>query len=215
MEGAVGKPKVKGGKILDLGNEKDVADYLLRTRLQEDDGYETGSTSAASEADPDEVSVRLASDYPGRNNRRGEKRAVKLDEIGPRMELQLVKIVEGVPGKEGAVLFHQFVKKGAADIAALKQSAAERQRLKKERREEQERNVLRKKREAGGAGDEGDAQDNDESEDDEENGEEVDGDEWGDEDMSEGGDTGSESESEGEEDEDDNAPPPKRFRPRR
>ncbi|KAF9505843.1 hypothetical protein BS47DRAFT_487908 [Hydnum rufescens UP504] len=108
MDGAVGKPKAKGGKILDLGNEKDVADYLLRTRLQEDDGYETGSTSAASEADPDEASVRLASDYPGRNNRRGEKRAVKLDEIGPRMEFQLVKIVEGVPGKEGAVLFHQF-----------------------------------------------------------------------------------------------------------
>ena len=108
IEGAVGKPKAKGGKTLDLGDEKDVADYLLRTRTQEDDGYETGSTSAASDADPDELSVRLASNYPGRNNRRGEKRAVKLDEIGPRMELRLVKITEGVPGKEGAVLFHKF-----------------------------------------------------------------------------------------------------------
>lgn len=98
-----------GGSVrgtLNLGNEKDVADYLLGVRDGED-GYETaGSTSAASEGE--EASVRLASDYTGRNNRRGEKRAVRLDEIGPRLELRLVKITEGVPGKEGAVLYHEF-----------------------------------------------------------------------------------------------------------
>lgn len=99
----------KKDAIVDLSNEKDVAEYLLRTH---EDGYETGSTSAASEADPEEVSVRLAGDYTGRNNRRGEKRAVRLDEIGPRMELKLVKIVEGVPGKEGGVLFHEFSEAG-------------------------------------------------------------------------------------------------------
>jgi ribosome biogenesis protein SSF1/2 len=98
--------KGSGAKMLDLGSEKDVADYLLGTR--NDEGYETASTSAASEADPEESAVRLAGNYVGRNNKKGEKRAVRLDEIGPRMELRLVKIAEGVPGKEGAVLFHQF-----------------------------------------------------------------------------------------------------------
>lgn len=97
---------VTKSSILDLGKEQDVADYVLRKRGEE--GYETASTSAASEADADEVTVKLAGDYAGRNNRKGEKRAVKLDEIGPRMELRLVKITEGVPGKEGGVIFHEF-----------------------------------------------------------------------------------------------------------
>lgn len=102
------EPKAgSGGKIPDLSREKDIADYVLKAAGGED-GYETASTSAASDADPEEYAVRLASDYVGRNNRKGDKRAVKLDEIGPRMELRLVKIVEGPPGKEGGVLFHEF-----------------------------------------------------------------------------------------------------------
>lgn len=101
LEGATSK-----SSMLDLGREQDVADYVLRKKGEE--GYETASTSAASEVDVDEVTVKLAGNYVGRNNRKGEKRAVRLDEIGPRMELRLVKIAEGVPGKEGGVIFHQF-----------------------------------------------------------------------------------------------------------
>lgn len=44
----------------------------------------------------------------GRNNKKGQKRAVRLDEIGPRMELRLIKIAEGMPGKEGNVIYHEF-----------------------------------------------------------------------------------------------------------
>jgi len=159
-------------KVLDLGREKDVADYLLRSK--EDEGYETASTSAASEADPEEISVRLAADYVGRNNKKGEKRAIRLDEIGPRMELRLVKITEGAPGKEGAVMFHEFgkpfyqimarwyfilntlkVNKAPKEVAALRAEAAERAKIRKQRREEQERNVARKKAAAAeGKGDE-------------------------------------------------------------
>lgn len=93
-------------KIPDLGREKDIADYVLKQAG--DDGYETASTSAASDADPEEYAVKLASNYVGRNNKKGDKRAVKLDEIGPRMELRLMKIVEGPPGKEGNVLHHGY-----------------------------------------------------------------------------------------------------------
>jgi ribosome biogenesis protein SSF1/2 len=50
----------------------------------------------------------LADDYVGRNNKKGQKKAVRLSEVGPRMELRLIKISEGVPGKEGAVLYHEF-----------------------------------------------------------------------------------------------------------
>lgn len=94
--------------VLDLGNEKDVADFLLRARgMPGPDGYESAS-SAESEAGDDGNAVDLAGDYVGRNNKRGQRRAVRLEEVGPRMELRLIKIAEGVPGKEGAVLYHEF-----------------------------------------------------------------------------------------------------------
>jgi ribosome biogenesis protein SSF1/2 len=105
------------GAVLDLGNEKDVADYVLRAHgsrsgASMDGGYETAASevsSAAEGTDAEDV-VSLAENYVGRNNRKGQKRAVRLDEIGPRMEIRLVKITEGVPGKEGAVIYHEFGK---------------------------------------------------------------------------------------------------------
>lgn len=144
-----------GGKIPDLSREKDIADYVLKAAGGGEDGYETASTSAASDADPEEYAVKLAADYVGRNNRKGDKRAVKLDEIGPRMELRLVKIVEGPPGKEGGVLYHEFVKKSPKEVAALRKEAAERARIRKQRREEQDRNIARKRKAAEGDDDEG------------------------------------------------------------
>jgi len=136
--------------FLDLGNEKDVADFLLRRRGEPGpagaDGYESAASSASSAAgDDDADAVSLAGDYVGRNNKKGQKRAVKLDEIGPRMELRLIKISEGVAGKEGGVIYHDIVKKSKKEISALKATHAEKERIRKERREEQERNVERKK----------------------------------------------------------------------
>ena len=173
------------GAVLDLGSEKDVVDYVLRAHggrggASVDGGYETAASEVSSVAEGTDAEdiVSLAEDYVGRNNRRGQKRAVHLDEIGPRMELRLVKITEGVPGKEGAVIYHQFserilphrlglpslyvrggahrfsfflftVKKTKAEIAAQKEGHAARAKLRKERREEQDRNVQRKKALAG------------------------------------------------------------------
>ena len=68
----------------------------------------SAASSASSAAGDDGDAVDLADDYVGRDNRKGQKRAVKLDEIGPRMELRLIKVVEGLPGKEGGVLYHEF-----------------------------------------------------------------------------------------------------------
>ncbi|EJT98147.1 Brix-domain-containing protein [Dacryopinax primogenitus] len=96
---------------LDLGNVKDVADWVLG-----EEGYESAS-SAGSEGEEMDLPVLAAL---GGRTRKGEgsvregstqgdrKRAVKLEEVGPRMELRLVKITEGVPGKEGGVIFHEF-----------------------------------------------------------------------------------------------------------
>ena len=98
----------KSSTFLDLGKEQDVADFVLRRKGESEDGYESAASSASSAAGDDGDAVSLAGDYVGRNNKRGQRRAVRLDEIGPRMELRLVKITEGIPGKEGEVLYHRF-----------------------------------------------------------------------------------------------------------
>ena len=117
LEGA-GQKKSRlsaGTGLVDLGNETDVADFLLRKRGEPDPsndrGYESAASSGASSAgddDDDAATVSLADDYVGRNNKKGQRRAVRLDEIGPRLELRLLKITEGIPGKEGNVIYHQF-----------------------------------------------------------------------------------------------------------
>ncbi|KAJ7692358.1 hypothetical protein B0H14DRAFT_3046448 [Mycena olivaceomarginata] len=102
-----GAQKAAGG-ILDLGNEKDVADFLLRKRgeVGPDGGYESAASSGAeSVAGDDADAVDLADDYVGRNNKKGQRRAVRLDEVGPRMELRL----------EGSVIYHEFGKEIASE----------------------------------------------------------------------------------------------------
>ncbi|KAI6043053.1 Brix domain-containing protein [Pisolithus marmoratus] len=211
-------------RVLDLGNERDVADFLLRKKgergPESEAGYESAASSASSVAGDDGDAVSLADDYVGRNNRRGQKRAVKLNEVGPRLELRLVKITEGVPGKDGEVLYHEFsawshirlgtsvtdiatVKKSRAEAAALRASHTEKETLREKRRKEQEENVRRKKGKE--AGKQKVSEDSDE--------EQSEG-EWDEEeDISDGEDvaeeTDAESESDGFEE-----PPPKKSKTR-
>lgn len=110
-------------KIPDLSSAQDVAEYMLGT-MTPGEGYQTGSdTEAETDAEGEEEAgtskriVELAQNYAGRNSRKGEKRAIRLREIGPRMELRLIKITEGLGGSqgkktqgsgEGEVLFHEY-----------------------------------------------------------------------------------------------------------
>lgn len=178
LEGSTSTKTSTPSGLLDLGREQDIADFLLRKKGEsgpDGDGYESAASSASSAAEDDGDAISLAEDYVGRNNKRGQKRAVRLDEIGPRMELRLIKITEGVPGKEGAVMYHSFgvflsfsavvlvsdrvstvVKKTKTEVKELKKVHAEKAQLKKQRREEQERNVARKKQKPDANGQEGD-----------------------------------------------------------
>ncbi|KAI0093937.1 Brix domain-containing protein [Irpex rosettiformis] len=213
--------------ILDLSNEKDVADFLLRKSGQPgptSDGYESAASTASSVAGDDADAISLADDYVGRNNKKGMKRAIRLDEIGPRMELRLIKIVEGVPGKEGNVIYHEFVKKTKAEAAAQKAEVAAKEKLRKERREEQERNVARKKKLTGKQSGEGEAdEDEDEELSDQENDkeseveEEFEEGEWDDEeevseDEDEDEDDTDDAANESSEDEEVQKPPPKKAK---
>jgi ribosome biogenesis protein SSF1/2 len=92
-----------------LGREKDVADFMLRKKGEPspDGGYESASSAESVAGDAD--AVDLADECVGRNNRKGQRKAVRLDEVGPRMELRLIKISERVPRKEGAVSLACFL----------------------------------------------------------------------------------------------------------
>lgn len=95
--------KSTAGSILDLGGEQDVADFILKQS-----GYDSASSAASDADETEENKIELTSDYVGRNNRKGERRTVRLDETGPRMELSLLKVTEGMPGREGAVMWNRF-----------------------------------------------------------------------------------------------------------
>lgn len=58
-----------------------------------------------SEADEEAATVTLAGDL-GRVNKASSKCAVRLQEIGPRMTLQLVKVEEGLCS--GGVIFSEY-----------------------------------------------------------------------------------------------------------
>lgn len=103
-------------KKANLSNADDIADYLLRrvgTPGSEAStaGYDSMSETDASEAESDTNAVELPEDYVGRGNKKGERKAVRLVETGPRLELKLVKVVEGLVGSkkgEGKTVFHEF-----------------------------------------------------------------------------------------------------------
>ncbi|KAI0797849.1 Brix domain-containing protein [Abortiporus biennis] len=221
LDGATAAKSSSSSKhVLDLGSEKDIADFLLRKKGEpgprSEDGYESAASTASSVAGDDADAISLADDYVGRNNKKGQKRAVRLDEIGPRMELKLIKITEGVPGKEGSVIYHEFVKKSKAEVAAQKADHAAKEKLRAQRRAEQEKNVAKKKKLTEAKG--GEAGDEEEDEDmDEEHGEEREYEDDGgwddDEEVSEGEeDDDPVSEDESSESEDERPPPPKKSK---
>ncbi|KNA09720.1 hypothetical protein SOVF_150990 [Spinacia oleracea] len=75
---------VQNHQVPDLRNLQDVSDFVTRA------GY-----GSESEADDEAATVSLVSDL-GRVNRASTKSAVKLQEIGPRMTLELIKIEDGM-----------------------------------------------------------------------------------------------------------------------
>ncbi|PWN20538.1 Brix-domain-containing protein [Microstroma glucosiphilum] len=149
---STGAPMKRKGKGLpNLGNVGDISEYVLGRATR------SGSVGAASDTDVSEAeseledmndpanAIELSERYVGRGNDANEQRAVRLREIGPRIELKLIKIEDGMVG--GETLYHDRVKKTAKEATALKQAVAAKKKLKQERKAEQAANVARKEEE--------------------------------------------------------------------
>ncbi|CAH7689025.1 brix domain-containing protein [Phakopsora pachyrhizi] len=158
-------------KILDLSCIEDVSEYVLgRVKFQgpgsvASSGAFTGAQSEEiidesdhcsglssggeeeSEGDDDKNNqqrrIELPQNYLGGGNTKNSKKAIKLREIGPRMELGLIKIEQGLSNSE--VLYHELIKKSKMEDQKIKCLIKEKEKLRLERRKIQEENVRRKK----------------------------------------------------------------------
>ena len=113
-------------------SESEVEDEAVVSMVDKKD-VKVGSEQQQQQQKPEEEE---AEEQPTR------KKAVKLTELGPRINMKLVKIEEGVCS--GKVLHHEFVQKTDAEIKALIKRHEQKKKLKEQRRKEQEENVSRK-----------------------------------------------------------------------
>uniref|UniRef100_A0A8C1PRA1 Peter pan homolog n=1 Tax=Cyprinus carpio TaxID=7962 RepID=A0A8C1PRA1_CYPCA len=100
-------------------------------------------SESEAEQDGDHNITELPQVYSGRGNMASQQSAVRLTEIGPRMTLQLVKIVEGMG--EGKVLYHSFVSKTEEELQEILKRKEARLKEKEERKRKQEQNIALKK----------------------------------------------------------------------
>uniref|UniRef100_A0A7S3DYG7 Brix domain-containing protein n=1 Tax=Entomoneis paludosa TaxID=265537 RepID=A0A7S3DYG7_9STRA len=132
-------------KLPNLHKVQDIADYVTGQTA-------TGGGSVASDAAPSDSeaeddprhTIDLPDSYMGQ--RKSQKSALKLVEIGPRLTLSLVKVEKGLG--HGDILYHAFVKKSPEEVATMKAKKEKEASLKQERKATQEANVERKRKAA-------------------------------------------------------------------
>lgn len=129
-----GVKKLMQEKFPNMSKFEDISELLLK-----------GANLSESEAelDGDHNITELPQAYAGRGNMSAQQSAVRLTEIGPRMTLKLVKIVEGLG--EGTVMYHSLVAKTDEELQEILRRKEARLKEKAERKKKQEQNVALKK----------------------------------------------------------------------
>jgi ribosome biogenesis protein SSF1/2 len=116
-------------KKTDLSKFKNISDYVLQ---------QSGYTSCS---DNEEGGIVDTVEKKGDN-----KVKTRLHEIGPKINMKIVKIEEGF--LKGNVIYHSYIHKTKKEIKEVMAEIREKKRLKKERKTEQEQNVQKKQEEA-------------------------------------------------------------------
>ena len=130
---------LKTREVPDMGRMADISEFFTGGMSSQ------GSDSDISDSEDDpKTKVELAHDLD-RVNKAKSTAKILLKELGPRLDLELVKVEEGAC--EGRVLFHQYVEKTIEEVKTQEELRAQKEQLKIKRRKEQEENVKRKERE--------------------------------------------------------------------
>ena len=162
-----------------LGRLEDAADYILDP-MASTSGFTSGSESEVEtdaevevlETDARKVLSRKERETYERGGEQAsrlsrqmvQKRAVKLEELGPRLKVRLIKVEEGVCS--GKIMWHEHLSKTKEEEKALDQMWEKRKKEKEERKRVQKENVARKRKEKEGKGPEDDKDDMDDEEED-------------------------------------------------
>lgn len=123
--------------VPDMGELQDVADLITKS------GY--GSESEGEEAEASRVVLPAAAAGRAGKALVGRQSRVRLHEVGPRLELEIVKVEEGLC--DGAVLYHAHINRTKAEVSAQQAAKNEAARVKTARRQQQEDNVRKKEAE--------------------------------------------------------------------
>lgn len=118
--------------VPDLSKYADLSDWVMGG----DGGYASDSDAEG------ETRVEVADGAKGRGGPATCK--VRLHEIGPRLNLRMQKIEDGLCA--GEVLYHSEVAKSAEEVEETRRRVDDRERLRTQRRQEQEANVRRKQK---------------------------------------------------------------------
>lgn len=127
------KKVVIQSKIPDMNKLNDISDYILGSGALSDSEFEDDESSH----------ISLPQTMKGAGMNRTNKTAVRLNEIGPRLTMQLQKVEQGLC--EGDVLYHSIIKRSKKEIQQQKEEHKRKLSLKAQRKAEQEENVRRKK----------------------------------------------------------------------
>jgi len=129
------KRVIKKNRELNLSHLEDIGDML-----DADDGYMTSDSEGEDNLDSH---VTVPQDTKRGKRAAVRKSAVRLQELGPRFQLKLIKIEDSV--FDGDIIYHAFEKKTPEEAAKLRMMRKQRDREKEKRRSEQDANVARKK----------------------------------------------------------------------
>ena len=130
-----GVKKIVTGKIPNLGRYEDMSEFLRHKG--------PGSLTSDSEGEDDESSrVMLPQAVTSRGNLPQEQSSVRLVELGPRINMKLIKIEEGL--FDGEVMYHSHVQKTEEEKKAIRISLEKRKKEKEKRQKEQAMNVKKK-----------------------------------------------------------------------
>ncbi|XP_050962836.1 suppressor of SWI4 1 homolog [Labeo rohita] len=130
-----GVKKLMQEKFPNMNKLEDISELLMK-------GVNLSESEA--EQDGDHNITELPQVYSGRGNMASQQSAVRLTEIGPRMTLQLVKILEGMG--EGKVLYHSFISKTEDELQEILKRKEARLKEKEERKRKQEQNIALKEK---------------------------------------------------------------------
>ncbi|KAL6067945.1 rRNA-binding ribosome biosynthesis protein [Balamuthia mandrillaris] len=142
-------------QIPDLSKLRDVSEYVLREARASESDVEDEDAQVVIDEDDKGSSSASSSHSSWRQRKRAQqtaraatatggaqRSAIRLQELGPRLQLHLIKVQEGFC--EGEVVFHEYVNKTEEEIAELQEKKRQQALLKEQRRKEQEENLRKK-----------------------------------------------------------------------